>query len=136
MLSYEAHSDAAPSTTWALVACPTRWPEWAPHLRGGWGLGWPQVEEGAVGAARLFGAVPVPAKITRVDRGRSWEWRVGLVLMDHIVEESPEGGSSVTITVSAPGPLEAALSRTYGPVVQRLAERLARAADEVAASGG
>jgi len=136
VLVYEAHTDAVPATAWALIACPSRWPEWAPHVRGGWHLGWPQVQEGAFGAARLFGAVPVPARITRVDPGRAWEWRVGLVRMDHVVEGDEEG-SVVRFTVNAPGPLEATLRRTYGPFLQRLVERLARTADEaVAAHGG
>ncbi|HEY5143799.1 MAG TPA: SRPBCC family protein [Solirubrobacteraceae bacterium] len=136
MLHYEADTDASPATAWALIACPSRWPEWSPHVRGGWRLGWPQVQEGSLGALRLFGAVPVPAKITRVDAGHAWEWRVGLVTMDHIVEPREEGGSRVTITISAPGPFEATLKRTYGPFIQRLVDRLARTADEAVGLGG
>ena len=71
MLRYEAHTDAPPETTWVLLACPTRWEEWAPHVRGAWGLGWPQVREGAIGAVRLFGVVPVPARVIRVNPGES-----------------------------------------------------------------
>ena len=91
MLRYEAHADAAPDTVWALLACPTRWSSWAPHVRGAWGLGWPQVREGAVGAVRLFGVVPVPARISRVNPGESWAWQVGLVTIDHLVEPLPDG---------------------------------------------
>ncbi len=134
MLSYSAVSAADPQATWALVASPERWPEWAPHVRGGWHLGSPEVKEGSIGAIRLFVAVPVPAKITKVDPGHSWEWRVGLVAMDHIVEPV-DGGSRVTVTISAPGPLEAAVARTYGPVLGRLVERLARIAGDGGADG-
>ena len=48
-------------------------------MRGAWGLGWPQVREGAVGAVRLFGVVPVPARVSRVNPGESWAWQIGLV---------------------------------------------------------
>jgi len=136
VLHYEADTDASPPTAWALIACPSRWPEWSPHVRGGWRLGWPQVQEGSLGALRLFGAVPVPAKITRVDPGHAWEWRVGLVTMDHVVDPREDGGSRVTITISAPPPFEATLRRTYGPFIQRLVDRLARTADEAVASHG
>jgi hypothetical protein len=137
MRRHHAHTEARPQTAWALLACPTRWAEWAPHVRGAWGLGWPQVREGAVGAARLLGVVPVPARVGRVDPGVAWEWRVGLVRMDHRVEPSPDGdGALVVIDLSAPGPLEAAVDAAYGPVIDVLLERLARRAEDVDATGG
>jgi hypothetical protein len=137
MLLYEAHTDAQAETVWPLLACPTRWPEWAPHLRGAWGLGWPQVREGAVGAARLFGVVPLPARISRVNPGESWAWQVGLVTVDHLVEELPDhGGSIVAVAIDAPGPLEPLVARTYGLVLGGLVERLARTAEATAAGGG
>ena len=43
-------------------------------MRGAWGLGEPEVQAGNWGDARLFGAVPVPARITAKDAGRSWAW--------------------------------------------------------------
>ncbi len=36
----------------------------------------------------------------------------------------------MTVTINAPAPLEAAVARTYGPVLGRLVERLARIAGE------
>ena len=137
MLRYEAHADADPDTVWALLACPTRWNSWAPHVGGAWGLGWPQVREGAVGAVRLFGVVPVPARISRVNPGESWAWQVGLVTIDHLVEPLPDGqGTIVAVSIDAPAPLEAALARTYGPVMRGLLERLAQTALETEAAGG
>jgi len=137
MLRYEAHADAAPDTVWALLACPTRWNSWAPHVHGAWGLGWPQVREGAVGAARLFGVVPVPARISRVNPGESWAWQVGLVTIDHVVEALPgDQGTTVAVVIDAPAPLEAALARTYGPIMRGLLERLAQTAVETEAAGG
>ena len=86
MRTYEAASTAPPATAWALMARPDRWHEWAPQLRGAWGLGQPEVRAGAVGAARLLWAVPVPARIVSVDPGRSWRWQVGPVHFDHRVD--------------------------------------------------
>lgn len=137
MLRYEAHTDAAPETVWPLLACPTRWSEWAPHLRGAWGLGWPQVSEGAVGALRLFGVVPVPVRVSRVNPGESWAWQFGVVTIDHLIEPLPDHhGSMVAVAIDAPGPLEPLVARAYGPVARALVERLARTAEAVAAAGG
>ncbi|MCW3040255.1 MAG: hypothetical protein JWM31_2160 [Solirubrobacterales bacterium] len=127
-----ALSPATPEAAWALISRPDRWAEWAPHIRGAWGLAESggEVVEGARGAVRLLGIVPVPAVITRVVPGRSWTWRVGAVVeMDHVV--SPEaGGTRIAVTLRAPQPLQAALSATYGPLVGVLVKRLARKAAE------
>ncbi len=128
MLCYRAESPADPDAAWALLACPGRWHEWAPHIRGGWGLGEPEVRRGALGAVRLFGALPVPARIVDVVPNRSWSWRVGPVLMDHRVEPRPGGGCVIAIDLHARAPVEAALRVTYGPVVGALVARLARVA--------
>lgn len=137
MLLYETRTDAGPDTVWALLACPTRWGEWAPHMGGAWGLGWPQVREGAIGAVRLFGLVPVPARISRVNPGESWAWQIGLVTIDHCVEELPDHeGSTIQVAVDAPGPLEGLVERTYGRMIGGLMERLARTAEATAAAGG
>jgi hypothetical protein len=47
MRTWTAASDATPEAAWALLARPRAWPEWAPHVRGAWGLGAPEVREGA-----------------------------------------------------------------------------------------
>jgi hypothetical protein len=129
MLRYEAESTADPDVAWALLARPGRWHEWAPHVRGAWGLDDEdgQVRRGALGAARLLGAVPVPARIVDVVPNRSWSWRVGPVLMDHRVEPRPGGGGCVVaIELQARPPVEALLRASYGPVVGALVARLAR----------
>lgn len=129
MLSYEAHSSAPPQDVWRLMARPDRWHEWAPHLRGAWGLGSPEVRPGAVGAVRLLGIAPLPARILNKAPGRSWAWRVGPLVLDHRVE--PDGdGSRVVIDIQARGKLEAALRLTYGPLVGRLTRNLARVAEQ------
>ncbi len=124
---YAADSSASPAVAWSLIAEPERWHEWAPHLRGAWRLGSREVEEGRLGAARLLGVIPIPARITAKREGRSWTWRAGPLELDHAVHPTPVG-SRITMTLSAPGPLEDVLAATYGPVVQRLVNRLARVA--------
>ena len=137
MRTWSAASAAPPEAAWKLLARPARWPEWAPHLGGAWGLGEPEVREGAVGAARLLGVVPVPARIVDKRPGRSWTWRVGLgtVEMVHRVEPAAGGGegSVVAIDLDAVGPLEGALALSYGPVIQATLDRLAKRAAEGAA---
>lgn len=126
-LEYAADSAATPDAAWSLMSEPARWPEWAPHLRGGWGLGSPEVEPGSLGAARLFGVVPVPARIVSKTPGREWTWHVGPVALVHAVHPTPVG-CRITMTLRAPGPLEPLLGATYGPVIQLLVQRLARIA--------
>src|SRR5215212_7718919 len=99
MRTFTARSAAAPEAAWPLLARPARWPEWAPHLGGACGLGAPEVRAGALGAARLLGALPVPARIVAKRAGRSWTWRVGLLEMVHRVEPVPGGGCDVAIDV-------------------------------------
>jgi len=130
MRTYRQPIAAPPSQVWALIARPAAWHRWAPHLRGARGLGAPEVEAGACGTVRLFGAVPVPACITAKQPGRSWTWRVGPVTLRHRVE--PVGdGAVAAIDLSAPGSLEAAVGVSYGPLIALLLRNLARvAADE------
>lgn len=135
MRTYSATSSASADAAWPLLARPGRWPEWAPHVRGAWGLGSPEVRKGALGAARLFGALPVPARIVGKRPGRSWTWRVGPVEMVHRVEPRERsggkasgrdsGGCEVAIDVIAPAPLELALAAAYGPVIAATLRRLA-----------
>ena len=107
---------------------PDQWHRWAPHIRGAWGLGSEEVEFGRTGAARLFGLVPVPARIVGKRERREWTWTVPPgVTMVHRVEPHP-GGSRVSILLRAPAPLEAALGAAYGPVIRAALGRLARIA--------
>lgn len=133
MLRHEAATAAPPQVAWQLIAEPARWHEWAPHLRGAWGLGSPQVQQGRRGAARLLGAVPVPALISDASRdasgGGSWTWRVGPASFEHVVRATASGGATVAITCEAPWPLERVIALSYWPLVGLLVERLARAAE-------
>ena len=130
MLRYESPCNAAPEIVWQLLARPDAWKVWAPHLRGAWGLGTPEVVEGNIGAARLLGFVPVPARIVAKRDGRSWTWRVGGVLeMDHAVERRRGGGSVVRVDLRAASPVEAAMRVGYGPAIRLLVRNLARVAE-------
>src|SRR5215210_6256918 len=111
MLSYEAPCAAAPPAVWPLLSEPARWREWAPHIRGAWGLGAPEVRAGARGFVRLLGALPLPVTVTGKRPGRAWTWRVGPVELVHRVEPRA-GGSLVAVDLRAPAPLEAALRVT------------------------
>ncbi len=122
-------SAATPDTVWRLMARPAEWSSWAPHIRGAWGLGDPEVEVGRRGAARLLGVVPVPARIDAVDPGRSWTWTVGPVRLEHFVDAVGEH-SVVSMTVDAPAPLAV----SYAPVVALFTHRLARVAETVSST--
>lgn len=128
MLRYEATTTASPQVAWALLSQPRRWADWAPHVRGAWGLGDPEVVEGQTGAARLLGVVPVPARITEVRPGRSWTWVVGGIRMVHAVDAGPGTGATVAVELHAAPPVELVLRGSYGPVVALLVRRLARVA--------
>ena len=129
MLTYEARSDAAPDDVWRLMAQPALWPRWAPHIRGAWGLGSPEVQVGRRGLVRLLGAPLVPARITRKRSGSVWAWKVGPVELIHRIDPAATGGGCrVATDIDAPAPLEATLRVTYGPLVQLLMNRLARVA--------
>ena len=127
MITWTEQSSAPPEQAWQLIAEPSRWHEWAPHIRGAWGLGSPEVEKGARGIVRLLGAIPVPARIVAKQPGHSWTWRVGPALLVHSVNKS-DNGCAVTIDLLAPAPLERALAVTYGPIIATMLKRLARTA--------
>jgi hypothetical protein len=121
-----ALAEGTEDEAWSLLARPERWHEWAPHLRGAWGLAGVEgeVAVGARGAVRLLGAIPVPVAITAKTLRREWTWRVGGVVdMDHRVEPG-----RVAIEIRAPRGVEAALGAAYGPLVALLLRRLSRSA--------
>src|SRR3954447_831979 len=133
MRTWTADSQGSPDKAWARLARPEHWGDWAPHVRGAWALGAPEVRDGAMGAARLFGVLPVPARVSGKRAGRAWTWRVGLGLVEmvHRVESRPGGGTTVSIDLIAPGALEAALALAYGPLIDVSLRRLARVAEGV-----
>lgn len=126
---YAHDSSGSAAQAWSLMAEPRRWARWAPHVRGAVGLGAPEVRAGSLGAAKLFGILLVPAKVTAKEPGRSWTWRVGPMVLVHAVHPTPVG-CRVSVTLEAPAPLEAVLAATYGPVIEMMVRNLARVAAE------
>jgi hypothetical protein len=127
-LTYVTRVNAAPAEVWALVARPARWHEWAPHLRGAWGLGEPEVEAGRRGVVRVAPALLVPVRVTAKRPQRWWEWKVGPVTIRHRVEPARED-CAVEVEMEAPAPVERLLAVSYGPLVRVLIRRLAHVAE-------
>jgi hypothetical protein len=58
MVSFVAVTSLPSTATWPLMARPGRWREWAPHIRGAWGLGDPEVQPVIDRALRRLAAQP------------------------------------------------------------------------------
>jgi hypothetical protein len=128
--TWSAYSEASPKAAWALMSRPRAWPAWPPHFQGAWGLGDGEVRNGAVGAARLLGVVPVPAVIVDKRPGRSWTWVTAPgVKVVHRVEPR-DGGCAVSASLSAPPVMERALAVALAPVFVLSLRRLARVCAE------
>ena len=125
---------AAPEVLWRLVARPDRWHRWSPYVRGAEGLGEPEVEPGARGKVVLKGGLTLPAEIIEVDPGRSWSWRVGGIVVDHVVSPAP-GGSRLEMPVEAASAPWSPAAFAYGPVVGLIARRIVRVAESESARG-
>jgi hypothetical protein len=125
MLSYETSSPASPPSVWRLIARPSEWHRWAPHVRGARGLGEPEVEAGRSGSVLLFPRAPVPARITAKEPGHSWTWRVGPLEMRHLVIARGES-SEIRIEIESSRPVETLVRGTYGPLIGLLLRNLAR----------
>jgi len=112
---------------WTLLAEPSRWSQWAPHIRGARGLGHPEIQAGRRGVVMLGGAAPIPVRITAKSPGRAWDWQVGPVNMSHEVRATANG-SEVRMAITAPRLIEAGLRISYGPLIALLLRNLARVA--------
>jgi hypothetical protein len=121
--------EADPEKLWALVARPDRWHEWSPHVRGAEGLGTPEVQAGSKGRVILRGGISLAAEVTAVTPGRSWTWRVGGIVVDHLVTPADGGGSSLAMKVDSTGGAWSLAARAYAPVVGLIARHIARVAE-------
>lgn len=128
MRSITADLEISPDDAWALYARPDGWSQWAPHIRGAMGLtsyrG--EVRAGARGLVWLLGVAPVPVKVTWVDRGHSWSWRVGPVEMDHVVEARDGGGCRVALVFRGPPVVEQLCAAIYGTPAQLFLRNMGR----------
>lgn len=126
--------DASPAKLWELVARPDLWSRWSPYVRGAEGLGSPEVKAGARGQVILRGGLRIPAEITRVEPGHSWSWRVGGIVVDHIVEAAGDG-SRLAMPVHAGSAPWTPAAIAYAPVVGLIARRIVRVAERDEPSG-
>lgn len=127
MRSVAADLDISPERAWELYSHPDAWPAWAPHMRGASGLtGYRgEVRAGASGIVWV-GVAPIPAKVTWVDQGKSWSWRIGPIDMDHVVEPRDSGGCRVALVFRGPELLERLVALIYGAPAQLLLRNMGR----------
>lgn len=131
MVVYSRQAQARPQIAWALMARPDLWHSWAPHVRGAWGLGAPEVHPHTRGAVRIAGGLPVPARITTKRPGASWSWKVGPYEMEHRVKPLGEKACEVSLSVDSAPPLERIFALTYGRAIEPLLGRLAAVSEEL-----
>lgn len=86
------------------------------------------MEEGARGEVILRGGLRVPAEVTRVEPGHSWSWKVGGMVVDHIVETAGSG-SRLAMPVHAESAPWTPAAIAYAPVVNLIARRIVRVAE-------
>jgi hypothetical protein len=109
----------APAAAWAMLTDTRRWPEWGPTLtdvRSSTRV----IERGTTGRIRPLVGPWVPFRITHLDPGSRWTWRVaGVPATGHRVEPTSTG-CRVVFEV----PLVAA---AYAPVCLLALHRIERA---------
>lgn len=120
---------AAPAdAVWALIARPDQWHRWSPHVKGADGLGSPEVEQGATGRVVLRGGIRVPAEVTEVTPGRSWSWKVGGIIVNHVVTPTA-AGCRLEMPVGSAGAPWVPAAILYEPFVGLIARRIASVAE-------
>jgi uncharacterized protein YndB with AHSA1/START domain len=133
-----ADSAAPPAAVWALLADPARWPAWSPHIRRADGRRG-SVQEGDELVVRSYGPLAVRTRITRVDPGRRWDFRVLTVPRPWVLEAAHavvarDGGARVVVATRVRGPGAPLLALTalnaYRPLAALAVRRLARLAQE------
>ncbi len=73
------------------MARPALRARWAPHVRGGRGLGEPEVHSGSRGRRDAARRVAGSARILAKEDGRSWSWLIGPLTIEHRVEPTDQG---------------------------------------------
>jgi len=128
MRSVAADLDISPERAWELYSHPDEWASWAPHMRGASGLtGYSgEVRAGARGLFWLLGFAPIPVKVTWVDKGHSWSWRLGPIDVDHVVEPNDDGGCRVAMVIHGPSVVEDIAAAVYGAPAQFFLRNMGR----------
>ena len=143
-VTVSAESSAPADRTWRLLATPSQWPRWAPHISAvedlDGGDADREVRRGQHLRITSVGPVRVQATVTRVDPGLRWDFRVliaGVALDNtHEVQPTPEGVRVVvTMRTEVPRlPPAVAVSdralRAYRPLAALAVGRLARLAEQ------
>ena len=117
--------DAKPADVWAVTLDVERWPEWTPSMlrvkrldTGDFGLGCKaQVRQPRIPASTW--------RVTAFEAGKSFTWETsafgGRMAASHLVRANASGGTTVTLTVRARGPL----SWLLDPMMTRISRKLA-----------
>jgi hypothetical protein len=84
---------APPSAAWRLLTDTRTWPTWGPTIAAVEVSGdEPIIGPGAHGTVRTVGGLTLPFRITHVEDGVRWTWRVaGVPATGHRVEPHPDG---------------------------------------------
>jgi uncharacterized protein YndB with AHSA1/START domain len=115
---------APPSTMWALLAHPHRWPEWGPTVRHV-ECGDAEIRAGTHGRVRTPLGVWLPFTVTAVDPGRTWHWRVaGITATGHRIEPVDEHHARVVFEIPWWAPPYAIVARAALRNLTRLARDL------------
>jgi hypothetical protein len=117
----------APESLWRLLATPTQWPRWAPHIRRATPRTAPAdlpLRSGDRVRIDGWGPVHVTAAITRVDPGSRWDFLVELPLghRTNASHEVVDGPPAVRLHMT----LDGVAGRMAGDAVLAAYEPLAR----------
>ncbi len=114
---------ASATAVWPLLAEFRHWPRWGSTVRAVRADA-DAVAPGVTGRVQTILRFWLPFRITAVEPGRSWHWRVaGLAATGHHVQPIDGGRCRVTLTVAWPLAPYAVALRLALRNVQRLAER-------------
>ncbi len=113
---------AEPAVVWDLISRFEQWPRWGLSVTDV-ESGHNHVDVGAVGRVKTPLGLWLPFRITNVEPGHSWQWRVaGVAATGHHVAQLGSGGTHVVFTVPW-------LAAPYLPVVMLSLRRLRRIAE-------
>lgn len=104
---------ASPASAWDALVDTARWPEWGPsvtdvdydHRR---------VRQGSTGRVRLPGGVWIPFRVTEVEEGRRWTWRIARVPATGHRVDRVDGETACRVVLEVPP-----LAVGYVPVCRR-----------------
>ena len=109
---------ASPGSAWRLLSEPAQWPSWGPAVRSV-RCDDEQVRPGTTGRLQTPVGAWVPFRVTHVDPGHRWVWRVaGVPATGHRVEPDPQG---CRVVFEVPG-----WAAAYLPVCELALRRLER----------